>query len=50
MCRFAKIVCARNNVVTLVFSAAESTLEKAFFDSGKLNLGLVSADSNGIEP
>ena len=34
----------------LVLSLADRTLEKAFLDSGKLDLGLVSASSNGIEP
>ena len=38
------------NVVTSVFSLADRTLEKAFLDAGKLNLGLGSAVSNGIEP
>ena len=38
------------NIVTSVFSVADRTLEKAFFDSGKLDLGLVSAGSNGSEP
>ena len=33
-----------------VLSLADGTLEKAFLDSGKLDLGLVSARSNGIEP
>ena len=37
-------------IVTSVFSLADRTLEKAFLDSGKLDLGLVSAGSNGIEP
>ena len=37
------------DIVTLVFSLADRTLEKAFY-SGKLDLGLVSAGSNGIEP
>ena len=31
-------------------SLADLTLEKAFLDSGKLDLGLVSVSSNGIEP
>ena len=35
---------------TLVFSLADRTLKKAFLDSGKLDLGLVSAGSDGIEP
>ena len=37
------------NIVSSVFSLADRTLEKAFLDSGKLDLGLVSAGSNGIE-
>ena len=46
-CGFPKIVC---NIVTSVLSLADPTLEKEFLDSGKLDLGLVSASSNGIEP
>ena len=38
------------NIVTSAFSLPDRTLEKAFLDSGKLDLGLVSAGSNGIEP
>ena len=38
------------NIVTSVLSLADRTLEKEFLDSGKLDLGLVSASSNGIEP
>ena len=38
------------NIVSSVFSLADRTLEKAFLDSEKLYLGLVSASSNGIEP
>ena len=38
------------NIFTSVLSLADRTLEKAFLDSGKLDLGLVSASSNGIEP
>ena len=40
------------NNVTLVFSLADRTLEKAFLNSGKLDLpvDLVSEGSNGIEP
>ena len=38
------------NIFTSVLSLVDSTLEKAFVDSGKLDLGLVSASSNGIEP
>ena len=37
------------DIVTSVFSLADRTLEKVFFDSGKLDLGLVSAGSNGFE-
>ena len=37
-------------IVTSVFSLADLTLEKAFVDSGKLDLGLVSAGSNEVEP
>ena len=36
------------DIFTSVLSLADRTLEKAFLDSGKLNLGLVSASSNGI--
>ena len=38
------------NMFTLVFSLADRTLEKATLDEGKLDLGLVSEGSNGIEP
>ena len=38
------------NIVTTVLDLADRTLEKAFLDSGKLDLGLVSAGLNGIEP
>ena len=38
------------NIVSLVFSFADHTLEKETLDSGKLDLGLVSAGSNGVEP
>ena len=38
------------NIVTSVFSLADQTLERAFLHSGKLDLGLVSASSDGIEP
>ena len=38
------------NFVTSVFSLADRSLERAFLDSGKLDLGLVSAGSNGVEP
>ena len=37
------------NIVRSVFSLADRTLGKAFVDSGKLDLGLVSVGSNGIE-
>ena len=36
-------------IFTSVLSLAGRTLEKAFLDSGKLDLGLVSASSIGIE-
>ena len=38
------------DIVTSVLSLADRTLEKEFLDSGKLDLGLVSTSSNGIEP
>ena len=38
------------DIVTSVFSLADRTLEKAFVESGKLDLDLVSAGSNGFEP
>ena len=38
------------NIVSSVFSLADGTLEKATLDLGKLDLGLVSAGSNGVEP
>ena len=38
------------NIVTSVFRLADRTLEKTFVDSGKLDVGLVSAGSNGIKP
>ena len=38
------------NIVTSVLSLADRTLEKAFLDSAKLYLGIVSAGSNDIEP
>ena len=38
------------NIVTSVFSLADRTLGKAFVDSGKLDLGLVSASFNGVQP
>ena len=38
------------NIVSSVFSLADCTLEKATLDSRKLDLALVSAGSNGVEP
>ena len=38
------------NINSSVFSLADRTLDKANLDSGKLDLGLVSAGSNGLEP
>ena len=38
------------NIASSVFSLADRTLEKTTLDSGKLDLGLVSAGSNGVEP
>ena len=38
------------DIVASVLSLADRTLEKAFLDSGKLDLGLVLASSNGTEP
>ena len=38
------------DIVTSVFSLADRTLEKDPLDSGKSDLVLVSADSNGIAP
>ena len=38
------------DIATSVFSLADRILEKATLDSGKLDLGLVSAGFNGIEP
>ena len=38
------------NIVSSVFSLADRTLEKATLDSGKLDLGLVFAGSNWVEP
>ena len=38
------------NIVSSVFSLADRTLEKATLYSGKLDLDLVSAGSNGVEP
>ena len=36
------------DIVTSVFSLADRTLEKDTLDSGKLDLGLVSASFNGL--
>ena len=38
------------DIVSSVFSLADRTLEKATLDSGKLDLGLASGGSNGVEP
>ena len=38
------------NIVSSVLSLADPTLENETHDSGKLDLCLVSAGSNGIEP
>ena len=38
------------DIVSSVFSLADRTLENATLDSGKLDLGLVSAGSNGVQP
>ena len=38
------------NIVSSVSSLADRTLEEATLDSGKLDLGLVSASSKGVEP
>ena len=38
------------NIVKSVLSLADRNLEKEFLDSEKLDLGQVSASSNGIEP
>ena len=38
------------NIVSSVFSSADRTLENATLDSGKLDLGLVSAGYNGVQP
>ena len=39
-----------SNIVSSVFSLADRTVEKATLDSRKLDLGLVSAGSNDMEP
>ena len=44
---FAKIFCASHKNVSSVFRFADCTLEKRL-DSGKLDLGLVSAGTNGF--
>ena len=38
------------NIVSSVFSLADRTLENATLESGKLDFGLVSAGSNGVQP
>ena len=38
------------DIVSSVFSLADRTLESATLDSRKLDLGLVSAGSNGVQP
>ena len=38
------------NIVSSMFSLTDRTLENATLDSGKLDLGLVSAGSNGVQP
>ena len=39
------------NIVSSVFSLADRSLENdSTLDSGKLDLGLVSAGSNGVQP
>ena len=38
------------NIVSSVFSLADRMLEKETLDSGRLDLGLVSAGSNGVQP
>ena len=38
------------NIVSSVFSLADGILEKETLDSGNLDLGLVSAGSNGFGP
>ena len=40
----------QNSMCQELILLAGRTLEKAFLDSGKLDLGLVSAGSKGIEP
>ena len=49
-CGFAKMVCAGHYIVLSVFSLGDCTLENANLDLGKLDLGLVSAGSNGVQP
>ena len=43
-------LCWAFNIVSSVFNLADRTLENATLDSGKLDLGLVSAGSNGVQP
>ena len=38
------------NIVTSVLSLADGSLDRAFLDSGKLDLGLVSASYDGVQP
>ena len=38
------------NIVLSVFSLADRTLKNVTLDSGKLDLGLVSVGSNGVQP
>ena len=38
------------DIVSSVFSLADRTLENETLDSGKLDLGLVSAGSNRVQP
>ena len=38
------------NIVSSVLSFADRTLENTILDSGKLDLGLDSAGSNGVQP
>ena len=44
-CGFAKAFCASHKNFSLVSSLADCALGKPILDSGKLDLGLVSADS-----
>ena len=38
------------DIVSSVYSLADRMLENATLDSGKLDLGLVSAGYNGVQP